>query len=393
MTRIGANTRFAPTSMRMLLIFLFLWPAAGHAFSLVQSDNFSLSLKGYYKNLFIETKRQATNDEMIADLNRVRTEWDAKFWKFLSAKVIWDNELIFGDFVNSEKFAVRQTQRAEPYLDLDYELVRKNDFFYGQQFYRAYARVDLGPVVFIGGRQKVDWGVMRLISPGDLFTRVSIFNVEKEERVGATAANLTVTPAAGLKLNAVYEVQPDFDRARIGGRITKTLGHFDVSALGGKFLQDEDFGFDFTGDLGKAGVRGEFVYDRAEFGSDYVQAAAGIDYGWENSLYLALEYFFNGNGRGVPVTAATPPTGTQVLSIHKNFVELEVKYDLMPLWSVMMLTVVDLNGGSVFLNPESKYAPLSWLEILGGAQIPVGQSGGEFTAFPNVYYFQTQMFF
>jgi len=47
----------------------------------------------------------------------------------------------------------------------------------------------------------------------------------------------------------------------------------------------------------------------------------------------------------------------------------------------MMLTVVDVNGGSVFLNPESKYAPLSWLEISGGAQIPVGKSGGEFTAF------------
>src|SRR6185295_8038227 len=105
-------------------------------------------------------------------------------------------------------------------------------------------------------------------------------DVEKEERVGATAANLSVTPVTGLKLNAVYEVNPDFDRARLGGRITKTLGHFDLSAFGGKFLQDEDFGFDFSGDLGKAGIRGEFVYDRAEFVDDFVQFAAGVDYGW-----------------------------------------------------------------------------------------------------------------
>ncbi|HEX5037678.1 MAG TPA: hypothetical protein VFX30_11005 [bacterium] len=379
---------------RFFAVLLFLLPSPSvFAISLYQGSDFSLSFKGYFKNLYVNTKRQATNDPMNEVLNRARTEWDAKFWKFLSAKVIWDNELIFGDYVASEEFAARQTQRAEPYLDMDYELAHKNDFFYGQQFYRAYARLDLDPVVFVAGRQKVDWGVMRLISPGDLFTRVAIFNVEKEERVGATAANLIVAPVTGLKLNAVYEIQPDFGRARLAGRVTKTLGHFDLSVFGGKFLQDEDFGVDFTGDLGKAGVRGEFVYDHAEFVDDFMQFAAGVDYGWENSLYLALEYFFNGNGRGLPITAATFPTGSQVFSVHKNFVELQAKYDLMPLWSVMMLSVVDLNGGSVFLNPESKYAPLSWLEILGGAQIPVGKTGGEFTAFPNAYYFQTQIFF
>lgn len=383
------------------ITFLLLSPAVS-AFSLVQTGDFSLSLKGYFKNLYVNSKRQLVNDPMNENLSRVRTEWDAKY-KFVSAKVIWDNELIAGDYVNSEEFAARQTQRAQPYLDLDYELVRKNNFFYGQQFYRAYVRLDLGPVVFVGGRQKVDWGVMRLVSPGDLFTRVAVFDVEREERVGATAANLTVTPVDGLKINAVYEVSPDFDRSRLGGRITKTIKRFDVSVLGGKFLQDENFGFDFTGDLGKAGIRGEFVYDRAELVDDFLQFALGIDYGWENSLYLALEYFFNGNGRGLPIwastaseglpTALTFPTGGQVQSVHKNFAELQAKYDLMPLWSVMMLTIVDLNGGSVFLNPETKYAPLSWLEISGGAQIPVGKAGGDFTALPNTYYFQTQIFF
>lgn len=361
---------------------------------LVKTDDFSLSFKGYYKNLFFETKRQSINDAMIADLNRVRTEWDAKFWSFLSAKVIWDNELIVGDYVNSEEFNLRQTQRAQPYLDLDYELVRKKDVFYGQQFYRAYARVDAGPVVFIAGRQKVDWGVMRLISPGDLFTRLAVFDIEKEERVGATAANLTVTPVTGLKLNVVYEAQTDFDRARIAGRITKTLGHFDVSALGGKFLQDEVFGFDMTGDLGKAGIRGEFIFDRSELGRDFVQFAAGVDYGWENSLYLAFEYFFNSQGTNNPLTAALLlPGGSQILTVHENFLSLQGKYDITPLWSIMLMTIVDVNGGSVFINPETKYAPLSWLEVSGGAHLPVGRGDGEFTVIPNVYYFQTQIFF
>ncbi len=363
------------------------------AFDLYRTENFSFSLKGYYKNLFFETKRAATNDDMIADINRLRTEWDAKFGKIFSAKVIWDNEVIGGDYVNSEEFALRQTQRAEPYLDMDYELVRRNDFFYGQQFYRAYARVDAGPVVFVGGRQKVDWGVMRLFSPTDLFTRLPIFDIEKDERVGATAANLAITPVQGLKINPVYAVNPDFDKTRIGGRITKTIGRFDVSALGGKFLRDDVFGFDFTGDIHKAGVRGEFIYDRAKFGKNFVQFAAGIDYGWENSLYIALEYFYNGQGTNNPLTATFFPSGSQIQSVHQNFIGLQLKYDIMPLWTISLMDIVDVNGGSTFINPETKYSPLAWLEITGGAHLPVGRQNGEFTAVPNVYYVQTKLFF
>ena len=378
---------------RLFLALLFLCPQPLFAFSLYQSDNASFSLKGYYKNLFFNTKRQATDTQMEADINRIRTEWDAKFWKALSLKVIWDNEIIAGNYVSSEEFDLRQTQRADPYLDMDYELVKKHSFFYGQQFYRAYARVDADHVVIVAGRQKVDWGVMRLFSPTDLFTRLPIFDIEKDERVGVTAGNLMVTPMEGLKLNAVYAVNPDFDRSRIGGRITKTLGHFDVSAVGGKFLQDGDFGFDFTGDLKKAGVRGEFLYDHAHFRKDFVQFAAGLDYGWENSLYLALEYFFNGQGTNDPATAAFLPAGTQIQSVHKNFISLEMKYDIMPLWKMTLMAIADVNGGSFFINPETRYAPLSWLEITGGAHLPVGKTGGEFTRIPNVYYFQTEFFY
>lgn len=367
--------------------------STAYAIDLYKSEDLSLSLKGYYKNLYFNTKRQATDAEMHADINRIRTEWDAKFWKVLSAKVIWDNELIGGNYVASEEFNLRQTQRADPYLDLDYDLVRQSDFFYGQQLYRAYARLDAGPVVFTAGRQKVDWGVMRLFSPVDLFTRLPLFDIEKDERVGATAANLMIAPAPGLKINPVYAVHPDFDRARLGGRLTKTLGHFDVSVLGGKFLQDEVFGFDVAGDVKKAGVRGEFIYDRSEAGPDFVQFAAGVDYGWENSLYVAFEYFYNGQGTNNPVTAVFLPGGSQIQSVHENFVSLQVKYDITPLWKVTMMGIVDINGGSVFLNPETRYAPLTWLEITGGAHIPVGKTNGEFTAIPNVYYFQTQVFF
>ncbi len=370
-----------------------LCPRVLVAFELYSSEQFSLSLKGYYKNLYFTSKRQATNTWYHADLNRIRTEWDANLLKVFSAKVVWDNELIGGNYVGTEEFGRRQTQRAEPYLDLDYELVRKNNFFYGQALYRATGRLEVDPVTLTIGRQKVDWGVMRLFSPIDLFTRLPLFDIERDERVGATAANLTIRAGPKVRINPVWAFNPDFGRSRIGGRVTGTVGHFDLSVLGGKFLDDEVFGFDFTGDVKKAGVRGELIYDRAEFGKDFIQGAVGVDYGFENSFYFALEYFFNGQGTNNAATAAILPSGSQIQAVHQNFMALNMKYDLTPLWTASLQTIVDLNGGSLFLMPETRYAFFSWLEAAVGTQIAAGKGGGEFTAIPNVYYVQTQLFF
>lgn len=366
----------------VVLIFI---PLAAEAFEIHQGDRFSLGLKGYYKNLVFETKRQATDNPMTADLNRLRTEWDAKYDNILHAKVIWDNELIGGDYVNSEGFAGREIQRNAPYGHLNYEIVHQNNFFYGQQFYRAYAELTPGPFTLTVGRQKIDWGAMHLFSPADLFSRVPIFDIEKDERVGATAANMNVPIGSSLRINPVYAFHPDFDRSRLGARVTKTLGHFDLSATGGRFLRDAAAGLDFTGDLGKAGVRGEFIYDWAVIGANFAQFAVGADYGFENTFYVALEYFYNGQGRGVGAN--------QIQTVHQNFIGLQMKYDLTPLWMAVMETIVDVNGGSFFLNPETKYSFFSWMDVSAGAQLPVGRAGGEFTATPNVYYLQTQLFF
>lgn len=374
------------------LINVLISPAS--AFEIHRSEHVSLGLKGYYKNLNFASNRATNNDFFLADLNRVRTEWDARFWKILSAKLIWDNEFIGGNYVNTEEFASRQAQRDVPYLNMDYELVRKKDFFYGQNFYRAYLQLDPGFFTLKVGRQKIDWGVMRLFSPVDLFTRIPIFDVEKEERVGTTAANLTVPMGSKTRINPVYAFDSRWDRSRLGARLTQTVGHFDLSASGGRFLRDTVIGFDISGDVKKAGVRGELSYDHAAVGRNFVQFSAGIDYGFENTFYFALEYLFNGQGtNNLAALPVFPPTANQIRTVHKNFIGLRTKYDITPIWFFTMETVVDVNGASLFLNPETKYSILSWLDVASGLQIPVGKGGGEFTSLPNVYYLQTQLFF
>ncbi|MBI1909581.1 MAG: hypothetical protein HYS22_05375 [Deltaproteobacteria bacterium] len=386
--------------MKKVFLLFCLLSLPAHAFSLYDNDSLSLGLKGYYKNLFVTSKRAATGNWYWGDINRLRTEWDTRFFKNFSTKLIWDNEVIGGGYVNTEEFAQRQTQRNEPYLNLDYEISRKKNFFYGQQFYRAYAKLETEPVTLTVGRQKVDWGVMRLVSPADLFTPLALFGVEPEERVGVDAINLSWAITPTLKLNPAYTLNSNFDRSRTGARLTKTVGHFDLSLLGGRFLKDTVVGADISGDIGNAGIRGEFLYDRAAIENHFIQLALGADYGFQNGLTVALEYFMNGqfflsNPATDPVTGniVFRETANQIKTVKTQFISLQAKYDLTPLWVLRMENIVDLEGASTFLRPETKYSLFSWMDFSVGALLPFGKTGGEFSAIPKLYYAQVQLFF
>ena len=376
-----------------LAAFLLLWSDVGYGLDLYRSEDVSFTLQGYYKNLFFSSRRRATDEAFVADLNRLRTDWRVRIKDILTVRALWDNEVIGGGFVDTEEFAARETLRNDPVPDMEYEIVRRKGFFYGQNFYRATAEIDPGFFKLTLGRQKIDWGIMRLLSPADLFTPLSLFDVEKGEKVGVTAANLSL-PIASFRFNPVFAFDPDWDKTRLGGRMTRTAGRFDLSLFGGKFLKDRVVGFDFSGDVQKMGLRGEFLFDATTLSPNFVQGALGVDYGFENSLTLALEYFFNGQGgTGLLPGGALRTTANQIKSMHRNFLSFLIKYDITPLWSVSLQQVTDMTGGSFFISPETRTSFFSWMELVAGADFPVGRTGGEFTAVPNIYHLQTQFFF
>lgn len=373
------------------------WSGATYAkVSLVDKEDFKLTFQGYYKNLFFSSNDLASDKRYCGDLNRARTEWDAKAWSWLSTKVIWDNEVIFGNYVQSFDFAASESLRDSPQMNLYYNIVQKKNFYYGQNFYRAYLKIAPKPLTLIAGRQKIDWGVARLLSPTDLYTPLSTFALEPLEKVGIDAANLAVPFGEKTKLNLVYSINRHFDKSRTGAYFTQKIGRFDISALGGRFLKDTVLGFNFTGDVKNVGVRGEFIYDLADVGKDFAQITVGIDYGFANSFTIIAEYFFNGQATDTfnPTFFLTPlSTANQIQTQHSQFVAVQMKYDITPLLTPSIFTAWDMLGSSVFIRPEIKYSVLSWMDLTAFAHLPVGKSGGDFTALPNVYAFQVQMFY
>lgn len=379
------------------MISILGWSSAAQAkTSLVDTEKFKLTLQGYYKNLFFTSNDLVADTRYYGDVNRLRTDWDMKAWSWLSAKVIWDNEVILGNYVQAFDFAASESLRDSPQMNLYYNIVQKKNFYYGQNFYRAYLKIAPKPLTLIAGRQKIDWGVARILSPTDLYTPLSTFALEPTEKVGTDAANLTIPITKSTKLNAVYSINRHFSSSRTGATLTQTIGRFDVTALGGRFLKDTILGFNFTGDIKNVGVRGEFIYDFSVSGGNFAQLTAGMDYGFANSFTIIAEYFFNGQASDTfsPTFLLTPlPTANQIQTQHSQFIALQMKYDITPLLTPSLLTTWDILGSSVFVRPEIKYSVLSWMDLTAFAHFPMGKAGGDFTSLPNVYAFQLQMFY
>lgn len=363
---------------------------------LVDKENFKLTLQGYYKNLFFTSNDLVADTRYYGDTNRLRMDWDMKAWDWLSAKLMWDNEIIVGNYVQTFDFQASESLREQPDVNLYYNLVQKKNFFYGQNLYRAYVKVNPKQFSLSAGRQRINWGVARLLSPLDLYTPLATFSLEPSETVGLDSANLVIPITPKTKLNAAYSINRRFDLSRTGLRLTQTIGRFDVSVLGGRFLQDWIAGADFTGDIGGVGIRGELMYDHAAFGKKFAQLTLGMDYGFANSLTLVAEYFYNGQATDTfsPTFFLTPqPTANQIQTQHSQFIALSAKYDILPILTPSLFFSWDILGSSVFVRPEIKYSVLSWMDLTAFAQLPMGRSGGDFTSLPNLYAFQLQMFY
>lgn len=380
--------------MRAAFLGILLLATPLEARPLFENNSFKFGLNGYYKNLFFASKSQATNDPFIAELNRVRLEGDARLGESLSARLAWDNELIAGDYVGTTGFATRQANRNIAYPDMEYQTARSGNLFYGQNFYRAFVNYRTSWLDATVGRQRIDWGVMRINPVNDLFVRPPIFDLEKDEFIAPTAVNMVFPITSSLRVNPVYTLANDFDRSRTGMRVTQTVWRFDLSAHGGRFLRDTIAGFDFEGDVEEIGFRWEFLYDWTGMGlgKNFFQWAAGFDYGFPNSFYLAVEYFYNGQGTN-DRTTPFPATAPFLQTVYKGFMGAELKYDLTPLWELLVIIQNDLEGASFLLNPETAYDLFSWMELKGGAILFAGDDAGEFAPVPNVYYLHVQLFF
>lgn len=363
-----------------------------------------VSLGGSYYNLFIAGRSPGSSESFTSDLNRLRLDLDVTPSDSFLIKAIYDNSAIVGTVLDTPGFNVVKEVEEQTLSDLTGTLVDNPDLFWKHSIYRLYARYGDGPATLTVGRQRVAWGQARLWNPTDLFNPVSPLQIEGSQRTGVDAVSFEYSLGALSALHLVYAPGDTSEETSAGVRLRTNFKEYDFSAVAGLFRDSAVIGFDFAGNLASSGLRGEGVYtdpDEDLGEQDFVRLVLSWDYNLSSSLYVLVEYLYNGGnigtgtgfgGVGADASGAEIAVFSgEIITRNKNFLALDLNYEIASLIRGDLFFIFDIDGGGVLFGPTAVYNVYTNVDWIVGAQ--VFDSEGEYLGLENSYYTSVQWYF
>ena len=360
-----------------------------------ETSQSGLKFSGYYKSLLEESETIVPGGQRyLLDLNRLRLQLQGKLSEHVAVDLQYDNELLFGSYLHTAQFASQSSLAPDQYLDLDGNYLRGGSYYGQHRLYRGNVTLSSGDTDVRIGRQRIAWGTGRFWSPLDLLNPLNPTAIEREERVGVDAVLAEHKLGPISRISAVYAPgHGGADSSAAFNWHANTHG-VDYSIVGGRFGNEQVAGFDLAGQIGTAGIRGEFTQVRAKTGSTYQRAVLALDYAFANTLTLSAELYYNGAG----TTNAAAYDFTSLLtgkirSVAKHYAGGYMSYEITPLLKWEGYVVVNLDDHSRFVSPLLTYSIKTNLDWQIGAQFFMGSSGSEFGHFHHIFYTQIQWFF
>ncbi len=349
-------------------------------------------------------------------LTRLRIELDLAMTSWLSAVVIYDNEVLYGGIDTLEAQLGSQIA-SDSFLGAEGELSDGSHHEWRHQLYRGFVRVETRRFELEVGRQRVAWGVGRLWNPIDRFSALPPLSLQPDVTPGIDGINGRFNFDGFNYLQVVYAPGPSRREERWAVRLHGVVWDADLSLMGGAFEEAPTVGFDVARNLGDAafGIEAVFTSPKHKVWKigdpgprqipDYWQVVASIDINVDvgTGVYVLAEYLYNGNALGFrsgragpllslfestntpPIPGLPPPappyvTGadadifgaSRIVTNAAHQVGVQLGYDVTPELRGDLVTLVDLNGGSAAFFPNLKYSPIDSVELTLGVQLFAG---------------------
>ncbi len=370
----------------LLLSSLLLYP--------VQAFSSSFTLSGSYKSLLTSGETFLLKENYWSDLNRLRLEFDLKPTETILIKSIYYNEAVIGTLLEKGEFVAAKNVRDDALFDFSKNVADRDDLFWRHSLYRLYLFYSKREFNLTVGRQRVAWGQARIWNPTDLFNPISPLKIEGDQRPGVDAVSIdySLGPLSGL--NIVYTPGDEGSKSSTGARVRTNIRGYDLSMMLGEFREDKVMGFDFAGNIGDGGLRGEGVFTDQKEGKDFTRFVISGDYSFPDNLYLLLEYLYNGGnlGKDIPIFSLTEFTG-EIVTRNRNFLAAGIGDDLTPLIRFNLYAIYDIDEESLFFNPDIRYNIFSNLDWVIGARIFSGNVDSEYGSLSNTYYTSIEWYF
>ena len=242
----------------------------------------------------------------------------------------------------------------------------------------------LGPADLTVGRQPVGLSTTFIFTPNDLFHPFSAGAADTAFRPGVDAARLDWRLGALGSLTAVGVMGYDFDdrpawhHSAALGRASVNAAGFDWSVLGGKTDGRSLAGGAIAGEIWRLGVRaeGNVSFPTRRGADPYAQVAGGLDYRWESSLHLMVEYYYHQNGGTDPIGYLTQLGGRDLTVdpyLGRHYLGAMLSGKPTPLLLLQGAVVANLSDPSAYAIPALVYNAASEVDFILYGTIPIGR--------------------
>jgi len=336
--------------------------------------------------------------------------------RHLTLAADYDGRLVFATGADTA-FGLIPAAGGTGFVDLTRTPINEEHAQLVQTLDRLYAQWYSRRVVATVGRQRIAWGVATWFSPLDRFAPFAPAEIDKEEKAGVDAADLSIPLGALSNVEAVWSGQrrtglPGIAAGGIlqnlGARFRTTRGAWDITLVGGWFAGADAAGGSLAGSIGGIGIHGEALASHGgvrrtliearpgpddtlrlrEVRGDFVRATVGADYGfgWHN-LTVAGEAYHDGSGAADKSRYDWTglATGRRV-GLARWYAALSASLQVTPLFTVTLPVLANLDEPALLVMPMAEYSVGENLDVRAGIDLSTGGAGSEYGAVKELYY-------
>lgn len=352
-------------------------------------------LSGSYLNLYTRSRTIVPAPEKFElDLNRLRLRVETSLPANTTLDVQYDNEILVGGYLATAQYELSKQRAPVTSFDLDHDYASGDRLVARHRIYRAMATWAGRSTDVKVGRQRIPLGTGFFWSPMDLLNPIDPTRLERDYRAGADAVLVQQKLGALARVDAVYVPATTRLKAVAAGYVHGNVRGADYSVLAGRFRGDDAVGSDVAFSVNGLGIRGEATLTRTAGNSRFARALLGADYGFENSLTLTGEAYYNGQGASDQAQYDFPAlVSGRVLSLARWYGAVAASYQLTPLLKIAGYGVLNADDGSAVLWPRLEWSVRTNVDVAIGIQRFGGSDASEYGRFANVTHAEVRLFF
>ena len=272
------------------------------------------------------------------------------------------------------------------------------------KLYRLYGGYEDSLNRVVVGLQNISMGVGRIWTPTNLFNPKNVYALEPDETFGVVAISYTRHLSDTSHIMIIASQKED-DSFKYAARYNTFLDFTDLAIDVISSDETTMLGLEVEANLADTGVevRSEIAYIKNSMKSslntaeniEFTQAIVGADYGFENGVTVIAEALYSSEDftyQEILLNFNSEILPNLVYS--KFYTALSLSYSFNIFLDGSLIYIESFNDkNSRFISPTLSYTLNDYNSFMLGAMMQNGDSGSEFGALENTYYFKWSLSF